>query len=415
MEIDRAQNGEAEAEDQSMSRINRIAFAVEDTLFAAANALSGRLRPLRKSLNESASRYVAIARQRAAEGDSDAALVAYERALSRSPEDREILKDAGQFAYETRHYAEATKFFRQAMNLDYTDQRALKGLAFALHAEGNKDEAVYRYFRYLDMNRDDYDALLNLSALFLDTAEYEQAIEYSKRAASADPTKASPLHNIALSYFNLGKYSEAETYIRKALAIDRSADSLRLLGLLLESQDKSEEALECYLEACNVNPNFPQAFLDVARIQNRTDQLEQYLASAHRAVELLEGGSDREGLATAYWDLGWAYYRNDDFAQSAEASRKALEIEPDSAPPRFNLALALLFLGQPEEAKNEYKIAIKNSRASDLKADGIEDLKKALDAHPELTGAQECLILLENTYKALVNQRLGRAGAGNVS
>src|ERR1700741_2565882 len=157
MEINRAPDGKAETEDKSMNRINRTVFAIEETLFAAANALSGRLKFLRKSLDDGAKRYVAIALERAAEGDAEGALSAYERALSCAPEDREILKNAGQLAYDNGRFADASRFFRRAMNLDYTDQRALKGLAFALHAEGNKDEAVYRYFRYLDMNGDDYD------------------------------------------------------------------------------------------------------------------------------------------------------------------------------------------------------------------------------------------------------------------
>lgn len=388
---------------------NRAVFAIENTLFAVANTLSGRLRFLRKILDDGSARYVAIARKGAAEGDSDGALTAYDRALSRNPDNREVLKDAGQLAYDTRRYADATRFFRRALDLDYSDQRALRGLAFALHADGNKDEAVYRYFRYLDTNRNDYDALLNLSALFLDSGEYEQAIEYSQRAARADSTKAAPIHNIALAYFNLGNFPEAETHIRRALAIEKSADSLRLLGLLLESQDKTDEALEHYKEACAVNPNFPQACIDVARIQNKLGQYEEYLASTKRTVELFEGGNNSEGLAMAYWDLGWAYYRNGEWEKSAEASRKALGIEAHSAPPRFNLALALLLLGQPNEAKKEYKKAITNSKASDLKVDGIDDLQSALQKHPGLPGGQECLDLLLAEYRNLVTERFGRA------
>lgn len=351
-----------------------------------------------------------VAQARASAGDVDGALFAYERAFNRSPGNGSLLKEAGQLAYETKRYSDATRFFRRALSLDYNDQRALRGLAFALHADGSRDEAVYRYFRYLDTNRDDYDALLNLSALFLDSGEYEQAIEYSERAGRADPAKAAPLHNIALAYFNLGKFSEGEASIRRALTIDRSGDSLRLLGLLLESQDKTEEALEHYKEACSVSPQFAQAYLDVARLQGELGQYPDYLVNAQKAVELFKNDDNRDGLEAAYWNLGWAYYSSGEWEKSTEASRKALDLEPNSAPPRFNLALALLFQGQSDEAKKEYKRAVKNSSISNLKADGIDDLQAALRKRPDLPGGHECLDLLLTEYGKLETQRLGDSG-----
>jgi len=380
---------------------DRLLLRLEAPFFAAANFTAMLFfSRLRKALDEAAHEHIKAALEYTASGDHERALIEYERALVRSPDDSSILMDAGQLAQEMHRYPQAIRWFRRALELQYQNSRALKGLAFALHATGEIDEAIYRYYRYLDANRDDYDALLNLSALFLDSARYEEAIEYSVRASSVKPGAAAPYYNIALANFNLGKFDRAEGNIRRAIEIEPTADSFRLFGDILETLGQFEKAIEQYQRAIDLNPAFAEAWIDVARMHEKLQRPAEYLKAALEAVALSErDAAQPKDLSLAYWDLGWAYYQNGDLTKSAEASRKAVDLTPEAAPPRFNLGLALLLLGEVDEARQQYQMAVKRSRRSNIKGDGIDDLQAVLRKRPDLEGGQEILNMLLAEYK----------------
>lgn len=393
---------------------NPVSSRLDNALFAVANRLTELLPPLRDVLKRASERYVKVAQACAEHGDLIDALENYEKAIRRWPNDPLTLEDAGWVAFDSGRFAEAERFFRRALLLNYDDQRALGGLAFALHANGQTDEAIYRYLRYLDGNPTDYDALLNLGSLLQDSGRDEQAIEYARRAAQVDPTKSDPFYNMAVSHYNLGNFAEAEKSVREAIAINKTAESLRLLGLLLENQDKPAEALEQFAEACTVNPDFGDAWLDAGRVHNKLGQYVQYLSCVKKGVEVLEKFGSSTEIAGAYWDLGWAYYQNKDYVSSVAASRKALDIAPDAAPPRFNLGLAFLFMNEPEAAKKEYEIAVQHSNVSDIERDGVEDLEAALEANPQLRGAADILAMLRREQTKLALPRPRRAKFASV-
>ena len=378
---------------------------LEFKALTVANKVAAWLPFMRKFLDESAQKYSRVARTYYEDGNVESAIGYYERALARSPTNVAILNDLAQLCYENDRLEEAETFYKRALEEDYFNERALKGLGFSLHWRGNIDEALYTYLRYLDLNGEDYDVLLNLSALFLDSGDDEKAIEFSERAADADPTKGPPYLNLASAQFNLGNFSEAELSARKAIELDRNEESLRLLGLVLETLGKTQEALDVYIEASTINPTDPYTYLDLARLLNKMGRNSEYLENALKTVELFKDHPDKVGRSGSYWDLGWAYYKLGQWEKSAEASSKALEVDPDLASPRFNLGLALLHLGKPDDAKKEYLVGIKNSKLVDLKNDAIDDLEAALKKNPQLKGGQEILDILMAESKKLEKQR----------
>jgi tetratricopeptide (TPR) repeat protein len=382
---------------------------LEFKALTVANKVAGWLPFVRKLLDESAQKYSRVARTYYEDGNVAKAIGYYERALARAPTNVDILNDLAQLCYENQRLEEAEIFYKRALEEDYFNRRALKGLGFSLHWRGDIDEALYTYLRYLDLNGKDYDVLLNLSALFLDSGDDEKAIEFSQRAADADPTKGPPHLNLASAHFNLGNFHEAELSARKAIELERNEDSLRLLGLVLETLGKTQEALAVYVEASTINPTDPYTYLDLARLLNKLGRYSEYLENALKAVELFKDHPDNVGRAGAYWDLGWAYYNLGQWEKSAEASAKALEVDPALASPRFNLGLALLHIGKPDKAKKEYLVGIKNSKLVDLKADAIDDLEAALKKNPQLKGGQEILDILMAESKKLEKQRTIRS------
>ncbi len=382
---------------------------------AVADAVSAHLPFLRRWLDVSAKKYGRVARTYYEDGEHEQAIKFYQKAVAYAPRDAGLLTDLAQVCYENNLMDEAEYYYKQALTLDFNKHRAWKGLGYTLHAKGNNDEAIYFYLKYLNADGEDYGVLLNLGALFHDSGRFEQAIEYFNRAMQVEPKNPLALQNLASCYYNVGDVSRAESAARGALELEPSSVGYRLLGFILETQQKYDEALGCYEEAVAKDPDNGYAHLDAARLYNNSHRIPQYLECARRAAELLARQDDKEGLTSAYWELGWAYYQAGELEKSVEASRKAVELDPELAPPRFNLGLALLRQGQTDAARQEYKIAVACSKPSDLKRDAIEDLEQALSAEPDLPGGQEILNLLMSEYRKLDQQRPVRVSADSTA
>lgn len=386
---------------------------IKQAMLGVANRLAQMLPFLRRKLDASAKNYGRIARTYYEDKDYESAIANYKTALIWSPRDTELLNELAQVYYETDSFKQAEFYFRKVLDYDYYNPRALKGLGFTLHWSGNPDEAMYAYLRYLNVKKDDADVLLNLGALVYDSGQYEQALGYFQQAVSINHSEPLGFLNLAGALYNLGRIAEAEVAVQQSLALEKNADAYQLLGSILEAQQKHQEALESYSAAANVDPENGYAHRHLARLYNRIGSQMQYFQHAQEAVRLLSNQEDPESLASAYWDLGWAYYLQGDWQKSVEASAKALEFSPDLAPPRFNVGLALLRQHKSEEARHEYLIGLEKSKPSDLRSDAIDDLEHALEVDPDMPGARDILKILNAEYEKLEQRTSASSDAGS--
>jgi lipoprotein NlpI len=101
------------------------------------------------------------------------------------------------------------------------------------------------------------------------------------------------------------------------------------------------------------------------------------------------------------------HYVEHDWEASAEASRAAMELDPQLTPVRFNLGLALLRGGRPEEARHIYEEAVNQPFLDiwDLEDHGISDLEEAMRADSSTVGAAEILELLRAKHRRLAGVR----------
>lgn len=386
---------------KSDGKLEKDELGAKKRLFAMVNALADHLPYLRRRMDAQAEKYRRIARTYYEDEDYKLAIENYRIALEWSPKGEAILNDLAQVYYEDSSLEEALYYYRKVLDIDYLNERALKGLAFTLHWKGDIDEAKYTYLRFLNLKKEDHDVLLNLGAILHDSGQYEKAIEYFQRAIQVDPSDAIAHQNLASAYYNLGKIKEAEAGVRRAIELEPDVDSYKLLGLILETQQKPDAALATYEAAVAKDPLNGQARLDLGRLYGQLGDYAKYVENSQEAIGIFTKESDSDNLALAYWDLGWAYYQLGDWQKSAVASKKALEIKPDLAPPRFNLGLVMLRQHKGEEARMEYLVGLKNSKPSDLKNDAMDDLERALQEDPDMPQARDILKTLEAEYAKL--------------
>ncbi len=136
----------------------------------------------------------------------------------------------------------------------------------------------------------------------------------------ASTLDASALIERGRQQYALGKLSEAQQLLVKALQIDKAAPDLhRLLGHVYRDAGKLDHAITSYRRAIRLDPDFAAAYDD---------------------------------LGIAYASKGWP-------EDAIQCHWQALKIDPDNRTTHLNLASALRSIGQHSEARKHRHLAMR--------------------------------------------------------
>jgi tetratricopeptide (TPR) repeat protein len=340
------------------------------------------------------------------QGDLKAAEADYCEALHWQPDDPKFHSDLGQVYLELDKVEEAEKQFQKALEYDYKNLRALKGLGSLRQEQGDSARAMYLYLRYLEIEPKDSMILHNLGAIFHNMGNYDQALEYYARALKEDPDDLLILKNQAITLIAARRPTEAKEILLRAAKLDSEDDSIdRMLASIFEDENNDEKAFEYYRSAIKKDPDDPETHLQLTFLYSTHQDFRESAKHAEQAGKLFDKNGDSEGAAQAYWQLGWDYYLLKEFEKSLAASTQSLRFNPNQGAVYFNLGLVLLHVGREAEARKRYEDGIQNlTQISDLKYYAIDDLRDALEKNPNLKGGQEILSMLEKRYAATSEQ-----------
>jgi tetratricopeptide (TPR) repeat protein len=351
------------------------------------------------------------------EGALDLAERSLRRAARLSPDRADLQAALGAVVYDRGRLAEASTIFSAALSLNPEEEDALLGMAATLQVMGSPGDAIYYYLSYLRLEPDSVVALTNLGAAFESTGQVEEAIEMFERACQLEPDNPDVFGSYGRSLYEVGRFDDAIDQLHQAVELESTdGEVYHVLGLALAAKDDLPAARGLLERAVELDSGNVAAQIDLSDLLLSSNEPRKALEHALRAVEAADaaGGPERE-RANAYWQLGWAHYKLGEWQESTQASRKALEIDPEVLAVRFNLGLALLRAGEVEEARSEYQRALEAANdAWDLKSLGIIDLTTALseDREASVSGGREILDLLEAKYRELSGERTASKAHG---
>ncbi|HUI91891.1 MAG TPA: tetratricopeptide repeat protein [Chitinivibrionales bacterium] len=120
------------------------------------------------------------------------------------------------------------------------------------------------------------DAILryNLGQIYFHLKQFDQA-EAMWNAVSDSLNDPSLYYLRALNARRRGNLDLAETYVRNALRRDERAEYLDLLGIILYTKGKKDEAAESFKKALRLDPELRSAQLNLALITQSKDELEK--------------------------------------------------------------------------------------------------------------------------------------------
>ncbi len=106
------------------------------------------------------------------------------------------------------------------------------------------------------MYMDKYAKLQSKGCKFLDKQKFGDALEAFKEALSYKPFSRVTKFNIALCCYELNLLDEAERMVKEFLKIDDKDDeAINLYGLIFLKKNKFVDALDCFQDAVNLDPN----------------------------------------------------------------------------------------------------------------------------------------------------------------
>ena len=254
--------------------------------------------------------------------------------------------------YELERDEEALNALERALELDPDIIQAEEAHRFAAKASirlGNLGAAARHYKRVLDLDPDDSDIAIELSAALTALGRTGEADTYLRQAREARPEDADTAH-----LFNLGeqlrtqqKHAQAVEAYRSALQHDPDharahaglGESLHRLGVHEEAIEEMTRALDLDVDA-DAAPALHFLIAAAAQSLGRLDEAVEHFESA---LEL-----DSEFIE-AHDSLARLHFAREDYEQALERFEAIERLRPDAAS-ITNVGVILFKMGRREEA-----------------------------------------------------------------
>jgi tetratricopeptide (TPR) repeat protein len=278
--------------------------------------------------NAGAYRYLGLALY--AQGQYDAALNAFDKALDREPAgslaNADVYFDMGITQRDKGDLRRAAIAYRHALSLRPDFWEAHSNLGVVLHDQGKLDESIAEYRMAKRLNPEEASVRSNLGNTLCDKEDFDSAIAEFKDLYRQNPEWEVGHNCLARAYMSKRDYPSAIRELQAAIAANPAgAAEHRVLGQALLLSGIDQEAVDALRKAVTLSPE--------------------------------------SSLAHHY--LGTALVNTQQLAEAEKEFREALRLEP-SAQNHYSLAACLVALNQYEEALGELEIASRMDPSQNL-------------------------------------------------
>jgi Tfp pilus assembly protein PilF len=193
---------------------------------------------------------------------------------------------------DPRNIDEAIKYFVKALTLDTRYYLAWNAIGLAQSLKGNLPESAKAYEKCLEIYPDFTEARNNLGTIYQELNELAKAEAMFQKALldPAYPTRELPYYNLARLYVLQGHLDLAMENVQKAIQTrPRLAMAHNLKGMILEKQNKPDDAVAAYEQAVKIVPDDLQFSLNLGAAYFGTGEMakakEIFLKLSPRATD----------------------------------------------------------------------------------------------------------------------------------
>lgn len=159
---------------------------------------------------------------------------------------------------DPKYIDEAVRYFVRSLALDTRYYLAWNGIGLAQSLKGNLAEAAKAFEKCLEIDPTFTEAHNNLGTIYQEMNKLDAA-EKEFKVALLDQTYISrhlPYYNLARLYVLQNRLDEAFQNVQSSLKLQpRQAMAYNLKGLILEKQNKLDDAVLAYEQAVKVSPD----------------------------------------------------------------------------------------------------------------------------------------------------------------
>lgn len=260
----------------------------------------------------------------------------------------------GTLEYQLGHLEQARDAFQRAARLWPGDAQIWSWLGHINYKLQRLPDAELAYRKALHITPDDVKLKQILAELKLQGGQDQTAVALLAELQPAQGGDAATLLVRGMAEQRLGRYVEAESAYRKAVALNpKNADAWGALGVLLHKLGRLEEAESCLEKSVRLAPAHITGWKQLALAQQALEKFREAETSWLQACKL--GPDDSEcwkGLAGVRQLL-------DDTRGEGYAWNKVVQLQPNDAAAWAKLASTRITLNRNEDALNAAHRAIR--------------------------------------------------------
>jgi tetratricopeptide (TPR) repeat protein len=133
-------------------------------------------------------------------------------------------------------------------------------LGYTYFLKGDTDNAIKQFLVAKDLDKNNFDAYLNLSIAYDQENRTDDALQMALKAVKISPKDYKGQLLAGRSYRKLKMYKEATNALQEAIRLKPgNTDTLNEVGLVAEAQGKKKEAEQIYKEALSYDPTYKPA------------------------------------------------------------------------------------------------------------------------------------------------------------
>jgi Tfp pilus assembly protein PilF len=184
--------------------------------------------------------------------------------------------------------------WKKALAISPGDAKARNNFGRALAGKGDYDEAIRQWQRALEINPSYWEAHNNLGVALLAQGKANEAIGHFRRILDANPAFPQVHANLARALAAKGKSEDAIAEWRKAIELNPGyAEALNDMGSELLKRGRREEAIAAWQQATRVNPQFAPAHYNLGNALVARGKPDQARAEWRAALALATEQGDR--------------------------------------------------------------------------------------------------------------------------
>jgi tetratricopeptide (TPR) repeat protein len=197
-------------------------------------------------------------------------------------------KNTKQEGYKFANYGESQKAFDcfdSAVKEDPFDTEALKNRGNLYLMMGKSDEALADFLQAQQIDGSD-------SLVYLSRNKWEEALEYANKSLTLDKDDNDLAYSLrSFIYYKTEQYDKAIEDCNKLTSLEKNPTSYLTRGASYQKQGKFEIAMEDYLSAIKLKPDWLQPHYCLARCCEQNGDLLKASEYYKKSAQLLENDS----------------------------------------------------------------------------------------------------------------------------